>query len=218
MIYVPEYSSYAPTFQTNYFRLIEPTYNSTDLDPDFQYSGPQFAQSNAYADIGDLGTPPYTTYGLTLEMDQAKDNPSPTPDSPVCPAGKCGLAMQQLLDADGQIYCFAYERPIVGTPRNFRVFVRFNHPLYFRRTITVLVRVRKTTIAPGGTTVTYLNSYNDMVPSDRNYTEFNTDTDYDVAANAQFVVVVPENESFPDGTVINYNLIFVGVVDVSPNF
>ena len=217
-ILVSEYDFYAPTFQTNYFRLIQPTYNSTDINPDFQYSGPQFSKSNAYSAIGDIDSPPYSTYGLTYEMDQAKDNPSPTPDSPVCPAEKCGLAMQQLLDDNGQIFCFAYSRAIVGTPRNFRVFVRFNHPLYFRRTITVLVRIRKETIAPDETTITYLNSYNDFIPSDRNYTELITNADYDVADNAVFVVIVPENEARPDGTDINYSLVLVEVVDVSPNF
>jgi len=214
MIYTPGYETYSPTFNTAYFRLVAPTYSSTSATPDFQYSGEQFLEGNAYSPIvnGDY------TYGTTVEVDQAKANPSPTPASPVCPSDKCGVGMQQFAET-GQILCGADSTPDTVEPRKYHIFVLFNHPLYFRRTITVLTRIQKTVTVydPPSTVVTYVDTYTPYVPDDRNYCSFATlSGDYFVPANAAFEIIVPEDE-FSETGFTTYVFTERLVSDVTPN-
>lgn len=209
-----EYAVYHPKFATKYFRLIEPPLSSTDGLPEFQYSGEQFNEGNAYAPIGDG----VNTYGLTVEIDQAKNNTPPTPDAPVCPAESCGVAMQQFSEDNGIVFCGAADSGDASNPRKYYIFVLFNHPLYFRRTITVVTQIRRviTVNDPFSQEVTYLNSYTAYVPDDRNYVSVFLNSDYFVPANAAFEVIVPEDESSPEGSTV-YTFSARGVQEVTPN-
>lgn len=215
-IYTPGYDAYGPTFNTTYFRIIQPTYSSDSEQPDFQYAGMTAYAENAYGTIGD---PMAFVYGTTVEMDQAKANPAPTPDSPVCPADKCGVAMQQFAET-GQIFIGADSTPDATNPRKYYIYVVFNHPLYFRRTITVLTRIQKTVTvydSPDAPVVTYLDTYTLYVPDDRNYCSiFNLSGDYFVPANAAFEIIVPEDEFSSTGST-TYVFTSRGVVDATSN-
>lgn len=217
MIYTPGYDAYGTTFNTTYFRLIEPTYSSSSEDPDFQYAGMTAYAENAYATIGD---PMTYVYGTTIEMDQFKANTAPTPDSPVCPAEKCGVGMQQKAESNGQILIGAESTPDATNPRKYYIYVLFNHPLYFRRTITVLTRILKTVTVydpPDPPVVTYLDTYTPYVPDDRNYCSFAPlSGDYFVPANAAFEIIVPEDEFSSTGST-TYVFVARGVVDVTSN-
>jgi len=168
-----------PKFMTMYFRLIGATWNTTDATPEFFYSGPQSYAVNGYQVVREPGYP----YGESVEWDQFKDNASPTPDSPVCPANKCGVAMQQFQEISGEIPPSppdpVYFLPVIiaeadhvvkeDDDRIYYVYVRVNHPLYFRRSLTVLTRVKKTKSLPLPAETTYINTYTTYVPTDKNY-------------------------------------------------
>lgn len=215
-LYVSGYSTYSPKFYTTYFRIIEPPLSSDTGLPDFQYSGDQFAASNAYAPIGD---PLTYVYGGTVEMDQAKENEHPTPNSPVCPSEYCGVAMQQFQE-NGLIACGADSTTDPIIPRKYYIYVLFNHPLYFRRTITIVTQIKKTVTVfdPFDQTVTYENTYTPYVPDDRNYCTF-TAMDfgsYLVPANAAFEIVVPPDVITETGST-TYEFIARGFSEASPN-
>lgn len=210
MLFLGSYSSYAPRFASTYFRLIEPTFNSTDASAEFQYSGAQFEEGNAYSPIGD---PAGTVYGITVEMDQAKTNPSPTPASPVCPADKCGVAFQNGQE-QGLVQCSVDSQGDATNPRKYYIFVHFNHPLYFRRTITVITRVLMTETLgdPPVTTETYLNTYTNVTPTDNNYCSSALSGSYFVPANAAFEILVPD-----DTATATYAFAQRGLSDVTAN-
>lgn len=215
-LYVPGYNGYQPKFQTTYFRIIEPPLSSETGLPDFGYSGSQFAKDNAYGTIGDvLGY----TFGTTQEMDQFKANPSPTPDSPVCPAEYCGLAMQQWGEA-GFVGCGVDSTQDSVNPRKYYIYVLFNHPLYFRRTITVVTQIIKsvTVYDPPSTTITYENTYTPYAPDDRNYVSFTTVSygSYLVPANAAFDIVVPPDVVTETGGT-TYQFSARGFSEATPN-
>lgn len=105
-------------------------------------------------------------------------------------------------------------------PRNYYIFVLFNHPLYFRRTITVVTQIIKTVTIyePFEQTVTYENTYTPYMPDDRNYCTL-TGMDYGsylVAANAAFTIVVPEDD-FSDTGSTTYQFVARGFHEASPN-
>jgi hypothetical protein len=215
-IFVSGYSGYQPRFHTSYFRLTEPARSEETGQPDFQYSGSQFRAGNAYSPIGD---PLTLEYGQTVEEDQAKSNPSPTPDSPVCPAELCGVAMQQFQES-GLAICGVDSIPNATTPRNYYIFVLFNHPLYFRRTITVWTQIMKTltVFEPFEETITYENTYTPYIPDDRNYcTIFGMDYgSYLIPANAAFQIDVPPDVITSTGST-TYQFTSRGFSEASPN-
>jgi hypothetical protein len=103
-------------------------------------------------------------------------------------------------------------------PRKYNIFITFNHPLYFRRTITVLTRivVTVTVDSPPSVTVTYDNTYTAIVPTDTNFCTVPIASSYYVPANAVFSIIVP-NDVYGSGTSTTY--IFGGVTlsEVTPN-
>lgn len=215
-LYVGGYTNYAPTFHTTYFRIIEPPLSSETGLPDFGFSGQQFLKSNAYGRIGDvLGL----EYGITEEMDQAKTNPSPTPDSPVCPAEYCGVAMQQFGES-GYVACGVESSPHPTIPRKYYIYVLFNHPLYFRRTITVVTQIKKTVTVfdPFESTVTYENTYTPYAPEDKNYVSLSTVQygSYLVPDNAAFEITVPPDVVTETGST-TYQFVARGFSEASPN-
>lgn len=215
-LFVSGYSGYQPKFHTTYFRITEPSRSEETGQPDFQYSGNQFDATSAYGAIGDLLA---FEYGKTVEVDQAKSNPSPTPDSPVCPAELCGVAMQQFQEG-GFVGCGVDSIPHPTAPRTYYIFVLFNHPLYFRRTITVWTQIMKTVTVfePFEQTITYENTYTPYVPDDRNYcTLFSMDYgSYLVPANAAFEIVVPPDVTTSTGGT-TYEFAARGFSEASPN-
>jgi hypothetical protein len=215
-IFVGGYSGYQPKFATVYFRIIEPPLSSETGLPDFGYAGGQFGAGNAYAPIENgIGY----VFGSTIEMDQAKNNPSPTPDSPVCPAEFCGVAMQQWGE-NGFVACGVDSTPHPTIPRKYYIYVLFNHPLYFRRTITVVTQIKKTVTVfdPFEETVTYENTYTPYGPDDRNYISFSTIQygSYLVPANAAFEIVVPPDETTSTGST-TYQFSARGFQEATPN-
>lgn len=190
-LYVEGYTGYQPKFLTSYFRIIEPPINSETGYYDFLYSGDQFYGFNAYAPIGDPST---YIHGGTVEIDQFKTNPSGGPDSPVCPKEYCGVAMQQLQEG-GEVACGVTSRTDDTNPLKKYIFVLFNHPLYFRRTIKVFTQIVKTVTVydPASSTTTYENTFTTYLPDDRNYCTFTPLTSYYIPDNAAFVVTVPPN-------------------------
>ena len=215
-LYVGGYTYYQPKFHTTYFRIIEPPLSEETGLREFQYSGDQFAATNAYGIIGD---PLAFEYGKTVEVDQAKNNPSPTPNSPVCPAELCGVAMQQFQEG-GIVGCGVDSTPHPTIPRTYYIFVLFNHPLYFRRTITAFTQIQKTVTVfdPPETTITYENTYTPYIPDDRNYcTLFSMDYgSYLVPANAAFEVVVPPDVVTETGST-TYQFVARGFQEATPN-
>lgn len=218
-----------PKFMTMYFRVIGPTWNTTDNTPEFFYSGPQSYAVNGYQVVREPGYP----YGESVEWDQFKDNPGTTPDSPVCPADKCGVAMQQFQettsdpppDFPGPDYflpvIMAQADHIVkeDNDRIYYVYVRFNHPLYFRRSLTVLTRVKKTKSLPLPAETSYINTYTTYVPTDKNYVTSTYgvfDPDYFTPANAAFDITIPTDVDEPDDKV-TYTFEESEIVDATSN-
>jgi len=210
------YSYYQPKFNTTYFRLVQPPIDPETGLFEFQYSGDQFEATNAYAPIGD---PIAFTYGKTVEVDQFKANTAPTPDSPVCPAESCGVGMQQFAET-GQILIGADSTPDPDNDRKYYIYVTFNHPLYFRRTITVTTVVQKTVVdteSPTPVVVTYIATQTPYTPTDKNYCSYTFLTgDYFVPANAAFDIIVPEQVITPTGGT-TYEFFSRFVSDVTPN-
>jgi hypothetical protein len=218
-----------PKFMTMYFRLIGATWNTTDATPEFFYSGPQSYAVNGYQVVREPGYP----YGESVEWDQFKDNASPTPDSPVCPANKCGVAMQQFQEISGEIPPSppdpVYFLPVIiaeadhvvkeDDDRIYYVYVRVNHPLYFRRSLTVLTRVKKTKSLPLPAETTYINTYTTYVPTDKNYVT-NTygvlNQDYFTPANAAYQITLPDDVDEPDDKVV-YTMQESEIVDATSN-
>jgi hypothetical protein len=190
-LHVEGYYGYQPKFLTVYFRIIEPTEDPDTGVRDFFYSGGQFYASNAYAPIGDPST---YIHGGTVERDQFKSNPLGVPDSPVCPKEYCGLAMQQFQE-NGQVACDVADIPDDTNPLKRYIFVIFNHPLYFRRTIKVFTQIGKTVTVydPYSSTTTYENTFTNYLPDDRNYVTNTPLTSYYIPENAAFEVTVPPN-------------------------
>lgn len=214
-ISVDGYSTYSPTFYTTYFRLVQPPIDSSTGVFAFNYSGEQFRATNAYTEIGQ-GDPYY--YGTTSEWDQAKDNPEPTPDSPICPSESCGVAMQQFGE-QGIVSCGADSTPDPDVDRKYYIYVVFNHPLYFRRTIFVTTVIQKTVIIndPFSYERTYEETVTSVVPTDKNYCSFTTiDGDYFVPANAVFEITVPPDVITEESST-EYAFVSRFVSDVSPN-
>jgi hypothetical protein len=199
-------SSSSASYLTSYFRLIEPPYNSTDPTPEYSFSGAQFEESTAYG----------TSEGGTVEYDQFKSNISPTPDSPVCPAELCGVALQQ--PGVGSVICEANAFGDSVNPNKYNIFITFNHPLYFRRTITVLTRVAVTVTvdSPPSVTVTYDNTYTAIVPTDTNFCTVPIASSYYIPANAAFDIIVP-NDVYGSGTSTVYDFAGAALSEVTPN-
>jgi hypothetical protein len=194
------------SYLTLYFRLKEPPFNTTSPNPEYNFSGAQFEESTAYG----------TAEGLTVEYDQFKSNPSPIPDSPVCPADLCGVALQQT--AVGTVSCEASAVVDSVNPRKYDIFIIFNHPLYFRRTITVITRIKVTVTvdSPPSVTETYDNTYTPIVPTDTNFCTVPIGSSYYVPANAVFSITVP-NDVYSSGGSTVYNFAGAAVSEVTPN-
>lgn len=194
-IQIPAGASASARFVTAYFRLIEPPFNSTSPTAEFSYSGPQFLEGNAYGTFGD-------TIGTTVEIDQAKTNPSPIPDSPVCPANLCGVALQQ--GAEGVVQCDVAAQGDTTDPLKYYIYVLFNHPLYFRRSISVLTRILRivTVYDPPSVTETYENTITMVTPTDKNYCSIGTGGSYYVPANAAFDITVPADVITDSGSTV----------------
>jgi hypothetical protein len=187
----------APT--SYYFRLDFPeNYDSPG------YAGLSRLAGSAY----DGFTPVEYGYGLTGEYDQFKNNASPIPDNPVCPALKCGVARQ--FDGLGEVKFEMYTNE-TSDPRKYNVFLTFNHPLYFRRIFYYRYKISVTTYTdPDKPPVTVINTISGTyVPDDRNFAEILPSPDYYTLANSIFTIVVPE-----DGPATFYNL-FSGAVVTS---
>ena len=194
----------AEWFFCGYFRLIAPTYGTEQLEPDFEYYGASDYAVSAYAYGG-------TEYdrGTTVEYDQEID------DSPACPADKCGVYMQQIQPAG--VFCGVYytNNLTPSTPREYLAWIEFNHPLYFRRTITALVRIVQTTIVNYGTPViTYINTPYSVTPTDNNYTQYGITK---TTTNSSFAFTVPPNVPPVNGSSITYDVAEVLIKDVDSN-
>jgi hypothetical protein len=205
---IPFSSTGSASYVTTYFRLIQPPFNSTDPTPEYSFSGPQFEEGSAYGSDVNGGT--------TVEWDQFESNTSPTPDSPVCPAERCGVALQQA--GVGSVGCSVSSSGDPSNSRRFFIYIYFNHPLYFRRTITVLTRVLQTVTVydPPSVTATYQNTYTAIVPSDTNFCIVPPGSSYFVSANAAFDIVVPNNIYTDDGSTV-YDFAGLGISEIDPN-
>lgn len=195
----PIFFNNADSFFCSYFRLIAPTYGTEQLEPDFEYYGYSDLAASAYAYGG-------TEYdrGTTIEYDQEID------DSQACPADKCGVYMQQTQPA-GVFCAVTYTANLnPSTPRLYLAWIEFNHPLYFRRTITAMVRIAQTITPPGLPSVTtYINTPYTVTPTDNNYTQ---DGITKTATNYSFTFEVPEGSPG-----ISYGIAEVLIKDVDSN-
>ena len=190
-----------PYFVTNYFRLIAPTYITTQLEPEFEYSGGINFNYGAYGPSGDYDS------GSTVEYDQEID------DHPVCPVDKCGIALQQLQEY--ALFCSVYYTNNFNptTPRVYLAWVLFNHPLYFRRTITSMVRIRKTEAPDSGPiVVSYINTTYDVTPTDLNFVTSNYSSTIFTSTNSSFTFTVPADTAND-----SYEVVEALVSDVSSN-
>lgn len=188
-----------------YFRLTYPE------DGAFDYSGMQFLASNAYDE-----PPDQYTNGTTKEYDQAKTNPAPQPNSPVCPSDKCGVAMQAG-NSVGEPYIELYYQEGAGG-RTYYHYVIFNHPLYFRRSISFKSKIRVTTTdknPPADPVITYTYINTTYGPDDRNFA-FQVDPDYYVPANSAFTVIVPPDVNTPDQDIV-YQFLETQMLEIAPN-
>ena len=175
----PIFISNAESFFCEYFRLIAPTYGTEQLEPDFEYYGYSNLANGAYGGNDEYGR------GTTIEYDQEID------DSPACPADKCGVYMQQTQPA-GVFCAVTYTANLnPSTPRLNLAWVWFNHPLYFRRTITAMVRIEQRVYPESGPPViTYINTDYPVTPTDNNYTQ---DGITKTTTNYSFTFTVPES-------------------------
>ena len=200
--------AFTPPFFTYYFRLIAPTVSTVTGDNDFEYSGITNEQHNAYEAFDD-------EIGYSRDWDQFVSNPSPDPASPVCPANKCGIALQQQQAPDINIFANAGRLNPGGSPNTYHVWLQFNHPLYFRRIITVTTRILKTTFtvppAPPVPDEWLFQDYN-ITPTDKNYTNAGVTIDYYNADNSVFTFTKPANT-----TLNGYTVGSPFIKDVSPN-
>ena len=195
----PIFDNNAEWFFCGYFRLIAPTYGTEQLEPDFEYYGSSDYAVSAYAYGG-------TEYdrGTTIEYDQGIGG------SPACPADKCGVYMQQI-QANGVFCAVTYTANLnPSTPRLNLAWVLFNHPLYFRRTITAMVRIEQRVYPESGPPViTYINTDYPVTPTDNNYTQ---DGITPTATNYSFTFTVPE-----DSDTTEYGIAEVLIKDVDSN-
>ena len=177
-------------FTYNYFRLIEPSVDPATGEFDFEYSGGINNQDNAYGAFIDD-----PTLGHSVEIDQFVSNPSPDPASPVCPADKCGIALQQ------QQENVVVANVLIGrlnpstSPRFYHAWLWFNHPLYFRREFTVTTVILKETAPPPPAPPVpdlYIVDTYPVNPTDINYaTDGSLNASYFVATNSVFTFSVP---------------------------
>lgn len=204
---IPPTATASANLTAYYFRLIEPTFNSTSPTPEFSYSGAQFIEASAYGSFGDLG--------YTVEWDQFKSNTSPTPDSPVCPAELCGVALQGIV---GSVALDVVSFADSSIPRKYHIYITFNHPLYFRRTITVITRIIRTVTvdSPPSVTETYENTFTSIVPSDINFCTVPIGGSYYVTANAAFDITVPPDVYSSGGSTV-YAFAGATLSEVDPN-
>lgn len=215
------YGISSPIFMTSYFRLIEPTIDTATGGNDFQYSGPINFQESAYGSFegnSDLygGIPPL---GSSVEYDQFVSNPSPDPASPVCPKNKCGIALQQEQEFFVQANVDAIRLDPATKPKTFHAFLRFNHPLYFRRVFTVTRVMQKRTLPTDPPTVppvpdVYEVTNESVTPTDKNYLTLQSGfpIDYIIEANSVFTFDVP-----PDTSQYSYQFASFFISDVSSN-
>ena len=177
--------------------------------------------------------------------------PTPAiPSAPAMPAEKCGLALQQFdetitpepvppgpyLNAQTS-YAGAgisyYENltydPATETwyedesarPRTYSVFLRFNHPLYFRRQFSITFRISTYTYEAGGTAEgVYSSTTQSFTPTDENFwTLTNQFGPVDLnPANAVASYILPNDITTPgelEGT--NYELVEVFISDIESN-
>ena len=128
--------------------------------------------------------------------------------------------MQQYGVDGGFVGCGGDSIPHPTAPRTYYIFVLFNHPLYFRRTITVWTQIMKTVTVfdPFEQTITYENTYTPYVPDDRNYCSlFLMDyASYLVPANAAFEIVVPPDVVTETGGT-TYQFTARGFSEATPN-
>lgn len=199
----PNPYSNADSFFCGYFRLIAPTYGTEQLEPDFEYYGASSFAQSAYGGIEEYDR------GTTIEYDQEID------DSPECPADKCGVYMQQTQPAG--VFCGVYytNNLTPSTPREYLAWIEFNHPLYFRRTITAMVRIEQTTIVNyGSPVITYINTPYPVTPTDNNYTQNGITK---TTTNSSFAFTVPPDVNQGGGSSISYNVAEVLIKDVDSN-
>lgn len=214
-----------PTFHTCYFRLIAPDYNTTQLAPLYQYAGGTDYQINAYGSLVDP-TSDVEDMGYAIEYDQFQESPP----APAAQADKCGVAFQQYQECStgefpapfridqGADISVGSATITPGEPRTYSSFVQFNHPLYFRRTITCMTRIIKQVTSSSGTVITYENNDYTVTPTDTNYVSNLSNNTWYTAANASFTFTVPENTYGPgpdDST--TYALLYVIIKDVTEN-
>lgn len=228
-IYMPGMFLYRPTYHTCYFRLIDPPYNSTDLYSEFQYPGLTTYQENAYGPMYDVNAVS-ERIGYSAEYDQPGPGTPPYAASPACPADKCGVAFQQFqayiyhpIFPDGPYDVgsgaglgIQYGKPTGADPdsRVYYFWSTFNHPLYFRRTINLLYRFKKITIAVPEAIITYESGTVSFTPTDKNYAQWDGPYEYTVA-NSVGSFTLPED--VPD--VVYYSVAEgTGSIDVEGNW
>jgi hypothetical protein len=204
ILLVPSFNPRGWAFNVTYFRLIAPTYNTTDIDPDFNYSGAINFQENAYSAGGGY----VDNIGYSVEWDQETD------EAPACPADKCGIAFQQYQE-DGEVLAQTEAHALdPDLPKDYTGWVFFNHPLYFRRTITVLVRIGVTTTPEEGPPVySFINTDYVVTPTDNNYvTRFPSGSMIE-AEYGVFNFTVP-----PDTETVEYYFSMILIKNASSNF
>lgn len=185
------------------FRQVSGYYFRLDFPSPDNYAGLQFLQGNAYDYQNN--PPSESDAGVTREYDQFTDNPSPSPDSPVCPSLKCGVAMQ--FDGIGAVNFTISTRPSAFGSRTYYVYLLFNHALYFRRTFTIEYETIATTTEknPPEPPVSVITKHTQTyVPDDRNFAD-NVNNDYYVSGNSIFTIIIPPDEDSPD-TSVSYGL------------
>lgn len=195
-------------FDTQYFRTAIPPLDE-DLQPTYFFAGEELLTANAYDGVPSIYGP-----GCTAEFDQFRNNPGTIPDSPVCPSGECGVAMFQF-GFPPKIETFITSGG--DGNRTKYIFVVFNHPLYFRRSLTIATVIVKQVTPPFPDPVpppVVDINYTNYVPDDRNYCDVDSlNNDYVIPANAAFSVVVPINTN-NGGTVTTYTFGGAGLVSI----
>ena len=208
-IYDPLIPGYQPNFHTCYFRIIDAPFNGTDLFQEFDYAGASNYQENAYGPLYPQNQNYVEPLGYSVEYDQFRDNSGlipPRPNSPQCPADKCGVALQQYkalnvnFDTPGpyDIADGAHRGASVGRAsdqplddKKIYVWLGFDHPLYFRRQFSIVTRYTEIDVLTGERT--YVNGTVSVTPTDQNYQHSIYQYDYFTIANSVGSFSIPED-------------------------
>lgn len=233
------------------------------LAPENPYAGPSDRQMSAYGFTAP-GAAEVLGESVDMDQARSASVTPPLPAAPAMPANKCGVLYQQFqeipvpepiptdpyLDAsngwagtgvevfENLVYNPVLERweqdPSVR-PRVYYAFLRFNHPLFFRRQHTVTFRISTLTYNTGYTIPgeppidvpatsegVYSSSTQTVSPTDDNYwSAFGSMADYIQPANASATYTLPNDVANPgpygstDG--IDYQMVEVFVSDVESN-